>query len=71
MSKSAVSEEFKLWNLSRNMGNNRTNTRTTSAELHDYFDKTFGVNKGKGGIWQGITFIREIHVDDIVNLATA
>ena len=71
LNKSAVSEEFKLWNLSRNMGNNRTNTRTTSAELHDYFDKTFGVNKGKGGIWQGITFIREIHVDDIVNLATA
>ena len=30
--------------------------------------KIFGVNKG--GIWHGITFIKEIPVDDIVELAS-
>ena len=69
LNKSGVSEEFKLWNLSRNMGNSRTNIKTTSAELHDYLDKKFGVNKG--GIWHGITFIKDIPVDDIVELADA
>ena len=66
LNKSGVSEEFKLWNLSRNMGNNRTNITPRSVELHDYLDKKFGVNKG--GIWYGIKFVREAPIDDIVEL---
>ena len=67
LNKSGISEEFKLWYSSRNMGNNRSNIAPRTSEIHDYLDKKFGVNKG--GIWHGITFIKEIPVDDIVELA--
>jgi P4 family phage/plasmid primase-like protien len=67
LNKSGISEEFKLWYSSRNMGNNRTNIAPRPAEIHDYLDKKFGVNKK--GTWDGITWIRDTPIDDIVDLA--